>query len=120
MRRYHHIGLPTKEPREGEAYLEAYKVYASGFESSPFGVEWLRYEPGCSIPELVQQVAHVAFEVDDLEAELQGQEILIAPNSPSEGVRVAFILHDGAPVELLQFDSPDDPRGSRARYGAKP
>ena len=29
--------------------------------------------------------------------------MLIAPNSPSKGVRVAFVLVDGAPVELLQF-----------------
>ncbi len=94
---------------------QEHKVYASGFESSPFGIEWLRYEEGCTVPDLVQRVAHVAFEVDDLEAALAGQEILIAPNSPSEGVRVAFIVHDGAPVELLQFDSPTDPRGSAAR-----
>ena len=31
------------------------------------------------------------------------REILIAPTEPSVGVRVAFILDDGAPVELLQF-----------------
>ena len=115
MRRYHHIGIPTKDPRPGEVYLEEHKVYASGFEGSPFGIEWLRYEEGCTVPDLVQRVAHVAFEVDDLEAALAGQEILIAPNSPSAGVRVAFIVHDGAPVELLQFDSPTDPRGSAAR-----
>ena len=116
MRRYHHIGIPTTTPREGEAYLERYKVYASGFEDSPFGIEWLRYEKGCMVPDLVQRVAHVAFEVDDLEAELEGQQILIPPNRPSEGVTVAFIVHDGAPVEFLQFDSPDDPRGSAARH----
>jgi hypothetical protein len=116
LRRYHHIGIPTTSPREGEVYLERYKVYASGFEDSPFGIEWLRYEKGCPVPDLVQRVAHVAFEVDDLEAELEGQQVLIPPNRPSEGVTVAFIVHDGAPVEFLQFDSPDDPRGSAARY----
>ena len=36
---------------------------------------------------------------------LKGREILIAPTEPSVGVRVAFILDDGAPVELLQFDT---------------
>ena len=46
---------------------------------------------------------HLAFEVDDLEAEIAGREILIAPNSPSPGVRVAFIVADGAPVEFLQY-----------------
>lgn len=115
MRRYHHIGIPATSPREGEVYLERYKIYASGFESSPFGIEWIRYKPDCPVPALVQHIAHVAFEVDDLDAELEGQQILIPPNRPSEGVRVAFIVHDGAPVEFLQFDRPDDPRGTEAR-----
>jgi hypothetical protein len=49
-------------------------------------------------------VPHVAFEVDDLSAEIAGKEILIAPNSPSPGVTVAFIVENGAPVEFLQID----------------
>ncbi len=103
-RRYHHIGIPTDVPREGEAYLPGYKIYHSGYETSAFGIEWMRYEPGCPLPELVQKVPHIAFEVDDLEAEIAGKEILIAPNSPSPGVRVAFIVENGAPVEFLQID----------------
>jgi len=76
----------------------------SGYETSPFGIEWMRFEPDCPLPELVKTVPHVAFEVDDLDAALVGQEVLIPPNKPSEGVRVAFIVHDGAPVEFLEFD----------------
>jgi len=38
-----------------------------------------------------------------LEAAIEGQEILTAPNSPSEGVTVAMIIDNGAPVELLEF-----------------
>ena len=30
-------------------------------------------------------------------------EVLIEPNSPSSGVRVAFVLVDGAPVEFLEI-----------------
>jgi hypothetical protein len=64
----------------------------------------MRFEPEAQVPELVRTVPHVAFEVDDLSAEIAGQEILIAPNSPSPGVTVAFIVENGAPVEFLQFD----------------
>jgi len=46
----------------------------------------------------------VAFEVDDLEQALEGRKVIIEPNSPSPGVRVAFIEVAGAPVELLQID----------------
>jgi hypothetical protein len=36
-------------------------------------------------PDLIKTVAHVAFEVDDLEQALRGQEVIIPPNSPSAG-----------------------------------
>ena len=104
MRKYHHIGIPTTVPHPGETYLAGYKTYVAGFEESPYGVEWMRFEPGCALPQLVQTVPHVAFEVDSLEDEIAGKEILIAPNSPSPGVRVAFIVHNGAPIELLELD----------------
>jgi hypothetical protein len=64
----------------------------------------MRFEPGSPLPELVRTVPHVAFEVDDLARELEGREVLIPPNSPSEGVTVAFIVDNGAPVELLHID----------------
>ena len=64
----------------------------------------MRFEPDAPVPELVRTVPHVACEVDDLSAEVAGKEILIAPNSPSPGVTVAFIVENGAPVEFLQFD----------------
>ncbi|UCC73457.1 MAG: hypothetical protein JSV86_02530 [Gemmatimonadota bacterium] len=100
---YHHVGIPTEEPRPNEEYLEEYKVYVSGFDTSPFGVEWMRFKPDSPLPEIVRTVPHVAFEVDDLEAAIVGHEVLIEPNSPSAGVRVAFILHNGAPIEFLEM-----------------
>jgi hypothetical protein len=36
-----------------------------------------------------------------------GKEILIQPNQPSEGITVAFIVENGAPIEFLQFDGPE-------------
>ena len=101
--RYHHLGIPTGQPREGEVYLEAYGMYVSGFPTSPYGVEWMRFEPGSPVSELVRTVPHLAFEVDDLAQALEGKELLGEIGSPMEGVRVAMILHNGMPVELLEF-----------------
>jgi hypothetical protein len=101
--RYHHIGIPTDTPRQGETYLAEFKLYCTDHESNPFGIQWMRYEDDCPLPALVKTMPHVAFEVDDLEAAIAGQEVLIEPNSPSPGVMVAFILCDGAPVEFLQY-----------------
>jgi hypothetical protein len=105
--RYHHLGIPTTRTRDGERFLPEFGVHVSGYETSPFGIEWMRFEDDSPIPELVRTVPHVAFEVDDLDAALEGREVLIPPNSPSPGVRVAFIVDDGAPVELLEIDASD-------------
>ena len=102
--RYHHLGIPTDVPRDGEQYLEQFRMHASGYEDSPYGIEWMRFDEDSSLPDLVQRVPHIAFEVDDLESALEGREVLIAPNSPSPGVRVAFVVDNGAPVELMQID----------------
>jgi hypothetical protein len=104
MRKYHHLGIPTDIERDGETYLEEYKVYVSGYETSPYGVEWMRFEPDSPLPDLVKTIPHVAFEVENLTAEIEGKEILIEPNSPSEGVTVAFIIDNGVTVEFIQFD----------------
>ena len=101
--RYHHVGIPTETQREDEKYLEEYKMYVAGFERSPYGIEWMRFEKGCPISELVRTVPHVAFEVDDLDKEIRGKELLGEVGSPSEGIRVAMIIDNGAPVELIEF-----------------
>jgi hypothetical protein len=101
--RYHHIGIPTDKPRAGEQYLENLKVYVSGFQTSPYGIEWMRFEPDSPISELVRTIPHVAFEVDNLDDEIKDKELLGGVSEPSEGVRVAMIIDNGAPVELLEF-----------------
>jgi hypothetical protein len=101
--RYHHMGIPTEIPRSGERYLEELGMYVSGFDTSPFGVEWMRFEPGSPVSELVRTVPHLAFEVDNLERAIEGMELIGEPSSPMRGVKVAMILHNGMPVEVMEF-----------------
>jgi hypothetical protein len=102
--RYHHIGIPTDSPRPNEKHLKAFGLHVSGFSSSPFGIEWMRYSDESALHPAIKTLPHVAFEVDDLDAALEGQEVICPPSSPSEGVRAAMILVDGAPVELIWFN----------------
>jgi len=102
--KFNHIGIPTDVSFEGEIPLPHLKVTVSDHQNNPFGIQWQRYWPDAPYPEVVKRVAHVAFEVDDLEAALEGYKVIILPNSPSPGVRVAFIEVNGAPVELLEID----------------
>lgn len=75
--RYHHVGIPTTEPRQGEEYLPRFGMHAAGYESSAYRVEWLRFDLDSPLPELVKTVSHVAF-----------------------------LVENGAPIESLQFDAP--------------
>ncbi len=102
--KFHHIGIPTTAARDGETYLERYRFHCTDHKRNPFGIQWMRFDAECTLPEIVQTVPHLAFEVEDLTEALVGHEVLIAPNSPSAGVLVAFVLCDGAPVEFLQID----------------
>ena len=81
----------------------------SGFSSSPFGIEWIRYAADSPLHPAIKALPHVAFEVDDLEAALEGQEVIHPPGAPPEEVRTAMILVDGAPVELLGFRKHQQP-----------
>ena len=108
--KYHHLGVPTKEKMPNEVYLPLFKFYVSGFSTSPFGVEWMRFEADSPIHPLIQSVPHLAFEVKDLDYELANHKfnVITEPNPPSEGVRVAMIEHNGAPIELIEFKKNKD------------
>jgi hypothetical protein len=101
--RYHHVGIPSATPVEGMTRLDHLHVAFPEHRSNAFGIQWMHYEAGCALPRLVREVAHVAFEVNDLAEALVGRKVIIPPNVPSPGVLVAFIEEAGAPVELLQF-----------------
>lgn len=101
--KFNHIGIPTTESFEGEIDLPHLKMTVSDHENNPYGIQWQRYWKDALYPELVKTVPHVAFEVDDLYAEIVGKKILIYPNSPSDGLTVAFIEVNGAPVELMEY-----------------
>jgi hypothetical protein len=100
--KYHHIGIPTNKPMPGEVYLKDYKVFHCGYDKSEYGIEWMRYEKDCNLPEIVKTIPHIAFEVDDIYEAIKGKHVIIEPNSPSEGTIVAFIEENGAPIEFIQ------------------
>ncbi len=104
--KYHHLGIPTNIKMSNEKYLPHLKFYVSGFSTSPFGIEWMRFEDDCPISELIKTVPHIAFEVDDLDNALNENdfEIISEPGIPSDGVKAAMIKHNGALIELIEFE----------------
>jgi hypothetical protein len=68
--KYHHWGIPTKEKIPNERYMPNFKFYVSEFSTSPFGIEWMRFEPDSPIHSLIQAIPHLAFKVEDMDYEL--------------------------------------------------
>ncbi len=102
--KYHHMGIPTNEKMPNERYLSHLMMYVCGFDTSPYGIEWMRFKKDCPISKLVQTVPHLAFEVEDLENAIIGRDLIGEPSIPSHGVKVAMIKHNGAPIELMEFE----------------
>src|SRR5436190_22718914 len=115
--RYHHIGIPHTQSRAQEHHVAHLGVHVSGFETSPYGIEWIRFEPHCHVPEIVRIVPHIAFAVDDLDEALKGREILIAPTEPSVGVVLRSYLTMEHRLSCYSFTRP---RRSAQRQGALP
>jgi hypothetical protein len=101
MKKLHHFGIPTKVAQAKETYLAGAKVFVTDVADSPNKIEWLRFEAGSPMPELLQTTAHIAYQVDDMQAALQGKQVLVPPFHPMDGVTVAFIVEEGAPIELM-------------------
>ncbi|MGV8138530.1 MAG: hypothetical protein AB2L20_25290 [Mangrovibacterium sp.] len=103
--KYLHMGIPTTRKMPGERYLPQFEFYVLGFGTSPFGIEWMRFETNSPIDRLT--VPHIAFEVNDLDYELTHRDfkVITRSDSPTDGIRirVAIIEHNGAPIELIEF-----------------
>lgn len=65
--RFHHLGIPTQSPRRDEVYLAEFGVHVTSHKKNPFGIQWMRYEPGFPLPEMVKNMPHLAFPVEFLE-----------------------------------------------------
>jgi hypothetical protein len=102
MREFDHIGLTTTERQSGEMYVESTKVWVTDPTESPQMVEYLRYEPDSPVTGPLRELPHVAFRVDNLDAEIEGEEIILGPFNPTEDLRVAFIFKDGVVYEFMQ------------------
>jgi hypothetical protein len=112
MRKFHHVGLPTDEPQAGEVYVPETKVWVTEPLDHPHRVEYLRYEPDSPASGPVREQAHLAFETDDLAAEIAGKEVILGPFEAMPGLTVVFVLEDGAVFEFMYWAD------GRQRFGA--
>ena len=105
MAEFHHVGVPTDEKQEGEVYVPATKVWVTSPDDHPLKIEYLRFEPDSLVTGPLRDDVHVAYKVDDLDAALEGENVIAEPFVPMPGLTVAFILKDGAVFEFMHFDA---------------
>ena len=100
--RFHHVGIPTTQKRPGETFLEGAGVHITDPTINPYRIEWLRFEPSSGMPVELKTQPHLAYDVDDLAAAMKGKKVLIEPFEPMPGLKVAFVIEDGAYIEFMQ------------------
>ena len=110
--RFDHLGLVTDEPKDGESFVAATRVWVTNPRASPFNVEWLRFEPDSPVTGSLRTSPHVAYRVDDVGAAIEGHIVLAEPFDPTgrgdDFLRAAFVEVDGAVIELMQYGDPDE------------
>ena len=100
---FSHIGIPTTEEKNWDGYYKPGKIHYTDFNNDEYGIEWVKFDADSPMPEMMRTIPHVAYLVDNIEEALSGREILVETFSPGEGVRVAFIAHNGSPVEFMEI-----------------
>lgn len=97
-----HVGIPTTFQQENEIYSENLRVYLTEPSEHQYQVEYLRFVPGTPLPDILTKQNHVAYYVDNLEVAMQDGEVIVPPMEASPTRRIAFILKDSLPIELIE------------------
>ncbi len=101
---FHHFGVPTSVKSNDETYIEGGKVFVTDPEAHPYRVEFLRFEADSPMPDIVKNTPHSAYVVPSIEKAMEGREVVIQPFNATETIRVAFIKHNEALIELMEIE----------------
>lgn len=102
MRKLLHVGIPTKTKPANTSYVDLLKVHITNPDESAHKIEWLYFEEDSPMAKIIQDQTHFAYEVEDIEKELQGASI-VWPLTDLGGMKLAFIVEEGVPVEIVQM-----------------
>lgn len=103
MRTFNHVGIITDEKKEGAFLNEGLNVWLTDYSKSPNKIEFLKFEAGSCMPELVQKQGHIAYTVPSLEEALKGQKVIFGPAVCDEHLTIAFIEEEGISIELMEI-----------------
>ena len=103
---FDHVGIITNEPKPGEVFVEATRVWVTDVADHPYRVEWLRFEPDSPVTGPVREIPHVAFRVDSEDAireAAKGLNVLLEPFDAGFAVAGFYQTDDGAVIEFITY-----------------
>lgn len=104
FKRYVHIGAPHKEPMEGEEWNEGMKLWLISPEKDEFGYEYLRFREDTWFAKEVQELTHVAVEVENIDEVYPScEKILHDKIVVDEHLTIAFVMRNGVCLELMEI-----------------
>ena len=103
MRTFNHIGIVTTEKKEGAILNEGLNVWLTDYNQSPNRIEFLKFEAGSCLSELVQTQGHIAYTVPSIEEELKGKKVIFGPAPCDEHLTIAFIEEEGIAIEIMEI-----------------
>lgn len=99
--KYMHTGMPIGEKLDNMIYVESLKVWITDASKDKYAVEFLCFDVDSPMAAAIQEQPHVAYEVEDIDAELAGKSILWNKQDIGNAY-IAFIYDNDTVVELYQ------------------
>lgn len=102
--KYIHIGIPVLNRKPNMIYNEWGKFWVSeSVDAHDFKIEYLKFEEGGRLPEILSKQPHVAYLVDDAAPYLaEADRIIFGPENLDENTRISFLIKDDAIIELFE------------------
>ncbi len=110
---FDHIGIPIETPpAEKESWVADSETWVTNPRTHPQRIEYLRFKNKPDVdpasPEWkLWNMPHVAYRVDDLDAAMEGEEVVLGPFEPGDFARVVFVHKNGLIVEYLEYRDTD-------------
>lgn len=99
--KYLHTGMIVGEKLPDMIYMEPLKVWVTDASKDKYSIEFLYFEVDSPMAAAIQEQPHVAYEVEDIDAALEGKAILW-PKMDVGGAYIAFVYDNDTVVEFYQ------------------
>lgn len=105
--KFHHLGIPITEKRNGERYSEHFKMFTTD-NKGKFRIQFHRFEEDSPLHAIIKTKPHIALQVDNLLEAIVNEDVILGPYEPVPKYKVAIINDGGMPIELIETALTDE------------